>query len=89
MQPIFTYLTNITLTISTLQVWVDKGSNIHVCSPFLGPGLSPHLYVGSVPVILPKLKGLGWLHSEHASRYVHASLSCSPAQGYAKINIVM
>ena len=26
-----------------------------------GPGLRPHLYVGSLPVILPKLKGLGWL----------------------------
>ena len=42
---------------STLQLWVDWGSNMYV-APTFGPGLSPHLYVGSLPVILPKLKGL-------------------------------
>ena len=70
---------------STLQLWVDWGSNMYV-APTIGPGLSPHLYVGSLPVILPNLKGLGWLHSEHSGRCVHANWSCSPAQGYAKDN---
>ena len=59
---------------SGVEVFVGKTG---VCSPFLGPGLSPHLYMGSLPVILPKLKGLGWLHSKRASRCVHASSTCS------------
>ena len=82
--PIPTYSTSIT-TILTLQLWVDWDSNMYV-APIIWPGLSPHLYVGSLPVILPKLKGLRWLHSECAACCVHTNSSCSPAQGYTKDN---
>ena len=64
-----------------LAKWPAQSEGLNSC----GPGLSPHLYVGSLPVILPKMA----IHSERAGCCVHASSFCSPAQGSAKINKVM